>query len=412
MESWKRKFIIIWTGQLFSILSSSVAQFAIILWISLETRSAEVLSLATIFALLPQIILGPLAGVYVDRWSRKWTMILADSFVALCSAVIAILFYYNVVEIWHIYILLMLRSVGSAFHAPAMKSSVPLLAPDSELTRIAGINQAIQSVCNIGGPAIGAALIIAFDMSVVMLLDVAGAAIACIALLFVVIPNPPKTESGDARSLLKEMHQGFREIYNNRGLSWVMATEILTTFFIMPIIALLPLMTLKNFGGGTWQVSIIEIAFGAGMLVGGVFLGIRNPSIRKTTLIYVSLISLGITFWLCGLLPSSAFQWYVVLTILQGLAVPFYSGPFTALLQEQVDAAYLGRVFSLFDSVSLLPSVVGLFITGFIADAAGIPNVFVACGIAVILIGIVALFIPSVRKLEKKKPKQERFEQT
>lgn len=112
-------------------------------------KSAEVLSLATIFALLPQIILGPFAGVYVDRWSRKWTMILADSFVALCSGVIAVLFYYDVVEIWHIYILLMLRSVGSAFHAPAMKSSVPLLAPDSELTRIAGINQAIQSVCNI-----------------------------------------------------------------------------------------------------------------------------------------------------------------------------------------------------------------------------------------------------------------------
>lgn len=99
-------------------------------------------------------------------------------------------------------------------------------------------------------------------------------------------------------------------------------------------------------------------------------------------------------------------------TILQGLAVPFIQDLLLALLQEQVDAAYLGRVFSLFDSVSLLPSVVGLFITGFIADAAGIPNVFVACGIAVILIGIVALFIPSVRKLEKKKPKQERFEQT
>ena len=85
MNNWKKKFIIIWSGQLFSILSSSIAQFAIVLWISLETGSAEVLSFATIAALLPQVVLGPFAGVFVDRWSRKWTMILADSFVIILS---------------------------------------------------------------------------------------------------------------------------------------------------------------------------------------------------------------------------------------------------------------------------------------------------------------------------------------
>ena len=148
MNNWKKKFIIIWSGQLFSILSSSIAQFAIVLWISLETGSAEVLSFATIAALLPQVVLGPFAGVFVDRWSRKWTMILADSFVALCSSIIALLFYLDVIEIWQIYLLLMLRSVGSAFHAPAMKSSIPLLAPEKELTRIASINQTIQALCN------------------------------------------------------------------------------------------------------------------------------------------------------------------------------------------------------------------------------------------------------------------------
>ena len=190
MNNWKKKFIIIWTGQLFSILSSSIAQFSIVLWISLKTGSAEVLSFATIAALLPQALLGPFAGVFVDRWNRKWTMIGADSFVALCSGVIALLFYLDIIELWHIYLLLMLRSVGGAFHTPAMKSSVPLLAPEKELMRIAGINQAIQSICNIGGPALGAILLLAFDMSLVMLLDVLGAIIACTALLFVYIPNP------------------------------------------------------------------------------------------------------------------------------------------------------------------------------------------------------------------------------
>lgn len=402
MNNWKRKFIIIWSGQLFSILSSSIAQFSIVLWISLKTGSAEVLSYATIAALLPQALLGPFAGVFVDRWDRKWTMIGADSFVALCSGAIALLFYLDVIEIWHIYILLMLRSIGGAFHAPAMKSSVPLLAPEKELTRIAGVNQAIQSICNIGGPALGAILLLAFDMSIVMLLDVVGAIIACTTLLFVYIPNPEKQNSS-AKSVLYDMRDGFYAIIRKNGVKWVMVTEVLVTFFVMPLVALMPLMTLKNFGGTPYQVSLVETVFGAGMLTGGALLGFWNPKIRKILLIVFAYAVLGVALALCGLLSVNGYVIFVVLTVIQGLAVPFVSGPFTALIQTQFEPAYLGRVFSLFDSISLIPSIIGLFVTGMIADSLGIGNIFLYCGIAILLTAVLMLYIPSVRNLEKSK---------
>lgn len=402
MNNWKKKFIIIWSGQLFSILSSSIAQFAIVLWISLETGSAEVLSFATIAALLPQVILGPFAGVFVDRWSRKWTMILADSFVALCSAVIALLFYLDVIEIWQIYLLLMLRSIGSAFHAPAMKSSIPLLAPEKELTRIASINQTIQALCNICGPVLGAALIISTNMSVVMLLDVVGAAIACTSLLFVFIPNPEKTETETTNNVLRDMKDGFIAIRSNQGLKWVMVTEILITFFIMPVVALIPLMTLKNFSGTAYQVSLIELLFGSGALAGGILLGIWNPRVRKVVMINLSYVIVGVSIFITGLLPPSAFIIYAIMAVVQGISMPFYSGPFTALLQTQIEISFLGRVFSLFDSISLLPSILGLLATGFIADAIGIANVFVICGIAIVMTGLLAFFIPSIMNLERK----------
>lgn len=402
MNNWKKKFIIIWSGQLFSILSSSIAQFAIVLWISLETGSAEVLSFATIAALLPQVILGPFAGVFVDRWSRKWTMILADSFVALCSAVIALLFYLDVIEIWQIYLLLMLRSVGSAFHAPAMKSSIPLLAPEKELTRIASINQTIQALCNICGPILGAALIVSTNMSVVMLLDVVGAAIACTSLLFVFIPNPEKTETETTNNVLRDMKDGFIAIRSNQGLKWVMVTEILITFFIMPVVALIPLMTLKNFSGTAYQVSLIELLFGSGALVGGILLGVWNPRVRKVVMINLSYVIVGVSIFITGMLPPSAFIIYAIMAVVQGISMPFYSGPFTALLQTQIEVSFLGRVFSLFDSISLLPSLLGLLATGFIADAIGIANVFVICGIAIVMTGILAFFIPSIMNLERK----------
>lgn len=400
MNNWKKKFIIIWTGQLFSILSSSIAQFSLVLWISLQTGSAEVLSFATIAALLPQALIGPFAGVFVDRWSRKWTMIGADSFVALCSGIIALLFYWDRIELEYIYLLLMLRSVGGAFHVPAMKSSVPLLAPEKELMRIAGINQAIQSICNIGGPILGAVLLLAFDMTLVMLLDVAGALIACTSLLFVAIPNPQK-ENSSAKNVLQDMREGFQVIMRNRGVSWVMATEVWTTFFIMPVVALMPLMTLKNFSGSAYQVSLIETLFGVGMLAGGALLGIWNPKIRKTVLIAFSYGALGLALAICGMLPSTGYVYFAVLSVIQGIIVPFFSGPFTSLLQTQFKPVYLGRIFSLFDSISLFPSMLGLLVTGFIADTIGIPSLFIYCGVATMLSAVWMMSIPAVRNLEK-----------
>ena len=123
MENWKKTFAVIWSGQLASILSSSVVAFAIIFWVSLETGSAQVLALAAIAGMLPQSLLGPLVGVYVDRWDRKWTMILADRFIALCTLLLAVLFWLGVARMWHIYVLLACRSIGSAFHTPAMQAS-------------------------------------------------------------------------------------------------------------------------------------------------------------------------------------------------------------------------------------------------------------------------------------------------
>src|SRR5690606_22352705 len=123
-----------------------------------------------IASLLPQSLIGPFAGVYVDRWDRKLTMMLADGFIAICTLAIAFLFYLDLADLWYIIILLVLRSIGSAFHMPAMQASVPLIAPESKLLKIAGINQSIQSVSTIAGPALGALAITAMDMEHVLLL--------------------------------------------------------------------------------------------------------------------------------------------------------------------------------------------------------------------------------------------------
>jgi DHA3 family macrolide efflux protein-like MFS transporter len=400
MSNWKKTFIIIWTGQLFSTLSSAVVGFAVMFWLSISTGSAEVLAYAIIAALLPQLILGFFTGVYVDRWNRKLTMIIADLFIALCTLVIAILLFLGEKDITYFYVLLALRSVGTAFHIPALQASVPLLAPEDKLMRIAGVNNIIQSIGNIAGPALAALLISLFDLTWVLMIDVAGAIIACVSLLMVHIPDPDKSNAPPP-NVVDELVVGMREIYSKPGLFWMFILAILATFFIMPVAALFPLMTLNHFSGNTFHMSIIEIAWGIGMLLGGAIMGFPKLRTYKIILINLMYLLLGLTFLFSGILPRSGFVYFATITIFGGISMSIYSGSFNVVLQTMVDPSALGRVFSMYGSITLLPAMVGLLATGYIADNIGIGNAFVISGIAIGALGLLAFLVPAVAKMVK-----------
>ena len=401
MDNWKRVFAIIWTGQFLSILTSSIVNFAIVLWLSLETGSAEVLAFATMAALLPQSVLGLFTGMFIDRWKRKRVMIMADSFIAFCTLILAVLFYFDLAKISHIYVLLALRSVGSAFHMPAMQASVPLLAPKSELMRIAGINQVIQSVCNIAGPALAGLFITMMKMTNILLLDVAGAAFACLSLCFVFIPDPSHEERNSELHLWREAKEAIMEVRNQYGLSWLFLLSILATFVIMPVSVLFPLMTLNHFAGNAFQVSLVEVSWGGGALLAGALLGLKKYRWNEILLINGMYIALGLTFLFSGLLPVSGFIWFAVLTALGGVCGSLYFATFTTVIQSRIDPGVMGRVFSFYMSFSMLPSMIGLLSTGFLADSIGLGNTFIISGGFLCLIGIISFFIPSLISLKE-----------
>ncbi len=399
MPGWKRDFAIIWSGQLISTLSSAVVGYAVVFWLSIETKSAEVLAWATIAALLPQMITGPFTGVFIDRWDRRRTMIIADIFIAVCTFIMALMFIKGDVKISFVYLLLVLRSVGSAFHVPAMQASIPLLAPESELMRISGINQVIQSVSVIAGPALAALMISFLNMTWVLMFDVFGALIASVSLFMVRIPNPVRGGDMSSPHVMREIKEGLREIYIRRGLLWLFIIIVVAHFFIMPVAALFPLMTINHFNGGTYQMSIVEVCWGIGMLAGGAFLGIKKLIIPEIVVINLTFLILGLTFLFSGVLPESGFWIFAGLTLIGGITMAIYSAAFMVIIQTTVNTAVMGRVFSIYGSITLLPSMFGLLQTGFIADAIGVPNSFIISGAAIALLAFSAFFIPSLRAM-------------
>lgn len=401
-KNWFQTYMYIWIGQFVSLLTSSAVNFAVIVWLSLTHKSAEVLALAGIAGLLPQALIGPFVGVFIDRWDRKKVMIFADAFIALCTLLMTFVLQGAAVSLSIIYLLLACRSVGSAFHAPAMQAIAPLMVPEDKLLRVSGINQMLQSVSSIAGPALGTLAITYFSIAQVLYLDVIGAAVAIVSLLFVTIPHLTVDSKLSFGQVWDDLIKGMQAIYHNRGLSLLFVYAMVATFCVMPIAIMFPLLTIGHFNGGKWEMSVIEIIWGVGMLVGGGLLSAFKVKFSKIIMINAMHIVLGLTFAFSGWFPSTWFIPFVIVTGIGGISMSLFSASFMTTIQEEVAPQMLGRVFSLYFSIAILPSVVGLLFTGFIADIIGVANAFVIAGMLMVVVGILSFFTPAVMRLGKK----------
>ena len=155
-RNWAKKYYTIFTGQAFSIFGSGLVQFALVWYLTQKTGSATVLAMASLAAILPETLLSPLAGALVDRWNRRLVMIVADASVALATVALAVLFATGSIQVWQIYAILVIRSIGGIFHYSAMGASTALLVPSEQLQRVSGINQSLLAAINIIAPPTGA----------------------------------------------------------------------------------------------------------------------------------------------------------------------------------------------------------------------------------------------------------------
>jgi DHA3 family macrolide efflux protein-like MFS transporter len=151
---WKRRFFTIVAGQTISLIGSSAVQFSLIWWLASETTSPIMMSLAGLFAFLPQLLLGPFAGVWIDRWRRKTVIICADMFTGLVAALFALSFLVWSPPYWLVCVVLGVRAVAGVFHTPAIQAVVPMLVPGEELVKANGWSQLLQAGAFMLGPVI------------------------------------------------------------------------------------------------------------------------------------------------------------------------------------------------------------------------------------------------------------------
>ena len=399
--NWKRTFYILWAGQAVSVLTSSVLQMALIWNLTAITQSAFILSMASLAGFLPSAVLGTVAGTLIDRMDRKTVLIVADLFIALVSLIIAAVSFYSSLPTWLVIAVLAVRSIGTAFHTPAINAVVPLIVPTEKLTKCAGYTQSLQTIGYIAGTAIAGVLYPIWSISGMVALDVAGAVIASLAVSLIRIPKPEKdAETRSDTSFWIEIKEGYSIVKQDKGvfaLIWIAAAFML---LYSPINALFPLMSLDYFEGTTLQASVAEIAFSAGMIIGGIILGMCGGFKNRGIGISISIALMGVPIFISGLLPQNGFWGFAFLCVIMGIACPFYNGPVTALMQERIAADYLGRAFGLYSSAASLAMPVGLIISGFFADGIGVNKWFLITGILIVFISVLCLVIPSIKNID------------
>jgi len=404
--SWKYPFALIWLGQVFSLFGSGLAGFAIIWWLTSTTGSATVLATATLATLLPGVLVGPLAGALIDRWDRRTVMMLADLTGALCAAILAYLFWSETLAIWHVYIIMALRSLAGAFHWPAMQASTSLMVPDRHLARVAGLNQMLQGATNIVAPPLGALLIAIWPLHGLMLIDVVTALIAVCSIGLVRIPRPPRTihtVETSRSSVVADMIAGLRYIWRWPGLIIVMAMAALINLLLTPAFSLLPILVTKHFGGAALQLAWMNTAEGAGIVIGGIIIGIWGGFRRRMHTVASGLVGLGISILAIAIAPSHAFLLALAAVAIAGAMSPAVNAPLMAIIQSVVAPDMQGRVFTVLGSISMAMSPLGLVLAGPIADTFGVQVWYLFGGILCLLIALTALAVPAVRHLEDRR---------
>jgi len=398
---WAVRYFTLWTGQALSLLGSQLVQFAIIWYLTTSTNSATTLAIASMMGLLPQVLLSPFIGTWVDRENRRLILIAADATVASATFALALLFAFDLVNVWHIYLALFIRAVAGGFHQSAFGASGVLLIPKEHLARVQGFNQALYGGLNIISAPLGALLIAIMPMQGILGIDIGTALIAITILLFIRIPQPEKSRQTQS-TFWQDFVTGFRYIIAWRGLVILLGLVMVINFFFTATEPLTPLLITNHFKGNAQQLAWWFSSFAIGTILGGFILGAWGGFKRKIVTAQVGLIIAGLATMIVGLISLELFWIGLAANTVAGLMLPIVNGSYGAMLQANIAPEMQGRVFAFILSAASFVSPIALMIAGPFADAFGIQLWFLIAGVSCTLMGVAGFFSSEVMSMENR----------
>ncbi len=418
-------FIVVWLGQIVSVLASSMSHFGLTIWMYQQTESATAMGLMQVAFITPFLLLSPIAGVMVDRYNRKLMMMVSDLTAIIATGGVFILLTLGRLEYWHLYIAAALNGIGNTFQWPAYSAAVTTMVPKEQYSRANGLMSLMEAGPGVLAPLLAGALLPFIGLVGLLSIDVVTFFFAIGALLLVVVPQPARTLAGEeARgSLWHEAIYGFRYIFKRPSLLGLQMIFFFGNLFFGIAMTLLAPMVLARTGSNSVVFGAVQSAGAIGGVVGGIFMSAWRGFKRKVNGVLlgwmissVGLMFLGIGQGLVLWLPAG---------FVTSLVSPLVNTSNQAIWQAKVAPDVQGRVFSARRLIAWFTNPISPIIAGTLADfvfepamrgntamaatfgplvgtgpGAGMGLLVVLCGLLSLLVPVIAYFIPAIRHAE------------
>lgn len=424
-----KTFYILLFGQSISLLGTAMTRFAVMIWAYEQTRSATALALLGFFNCITFIIASPFAGVFVDRWSRRRVMLIADFSAGLTTIFLLAVHLNGGLQLWHLYLVVGLAGIFEAFQEPAFTSTVSLLIPQENYTRSNGMLGLGRSAARMFAPILAGLVQQTLGLTAVLIIDLVTMMLALLGLVAVHIPTPPISKTGQDASeahFWSQLRFGMGYIFGHAGLrSLTISFFLINLFATLTYFAVLSPMILARSSGDESALGIVRLVMGLGGIAGGVLIvAWKNPQ-RKARMY---LIATGLSFLVCDAMMAmsrSVYGWSAA-GFLSELTIPFIVSPYFALWQELVPPDVQGRVFSTREMIQIGSQPIGYLLGGLMADrlfepamlnqgwfsgffgvlvgtghGAGMASMFLFTSLFGGLLGFIGLMMPSIRRLDK-----------
>lgn len=393
-NNWKKDFFTIAIGQAISLVGSSAVSFALIWWIASESGSPMLMAFSGLMSFLPMLVLGPFAGVWIDRLPRKKVIIIADMSMGIIALIFAFTFQKTANPYIAVCMVLFARALGNVFHGPAISALMPLIVPTDQLVRVNGWTQLIQSGSFMLGPVLGAIMFQFLPMPIILLSDFIGAVAASLTMATVTVKELPPSLNENPH-FLRELKEGIKVLRTDKKLCSTVITATLCMIFFLPLSSYYPLMSSSYFNLPSIYGSMVEFSYAVGMLISAYIISKVGTIKHKFLTINMGMMGMGITSLICGVLPPNFIYFWIfaVTCSIMGASGNIYGIPLTSYIQENIDPQAQGRVFSLVGSLLSFSMPVGLLISGPLAEKYGTQFWFLVSGIAIILFVISNLLI-------------------
>ena len=393
-----RNYIIFWIGQLFSVLGSSISQFAIIWWITDTTGSTILLSLATFLYILPMTIVVALSGVIIDKWNRKSIIMVVDSLQAYVMLLVIIIFNLEGENPILIVGIMGVLGVLQGFHIPTVGAIVPTMVQKERLSRINGINFFFRSFIQIIGPVIGAMMFSFLPLRSILWIDPLTFIIAFISLLVIKIPKiNSKDKVVEKNSFIEDFKIGYRTLKSIPIVFMMLLISMFINFLLLPSNILLPYFIRYNHQGNASNLAFVIAFMNVGMLLGALTSSIKKEWKHALPIYF------GLEFILMinvGLIALTPFRLFIMMSLIlgtTGVAIPILNTIYLTIMQHKVPADKMGRLSSLDWAISSAISPIATIITGPLSELIGVTPLFLSCSIVGMIITIVFWWIAHIR---------------